>query len=179
MRVIRLKEAAVGFGVTVVPLVVLAAMELAFTPQLVSTFYEFGSDEYNNAIPSWRRDLLIFFSTVAAFVALHWLSAAAFSKKCILHVKWANVTLALFIFVLALLSLSGAIRWSEQLRSVCPLLGISKEYTSFGFDMKSPCDLFVYNTQIIGSLALGALTIVFFIASTIIRIAYARRAQQP
>lgn len=175
----RFKEAVVGFGITVVPLVVVAAMEFAFTPQLVSTFYEFGSDEYNYAISSWRRDLLIFFATAVAFVALHWLSAAAFGKKCILHIKWANVTLTLFSFFLALLSLSGAVRWSEQVRSVCPLLGISKEYTSFGFDMESPCDLFVYKTQIIGSLTLGALTIVFFIASTILRIAYVRRTQQP
>lgn len=114
---------------------------------------------------------------VALTVVGYWLLVAALGKGKILNVRSANMVLALSgsIFALAMLIASIVSTPGMLFEWVCPILGLSKDYPQFGFDMQSSCDSF---TQLAAPTVLLGLPTILLIASAILRIAVSRREQK-
>jgi hypothetical protein len=174
----RLKAAAIGFGITIAPVGVLAAAQFAFLPQMAGAIEGLDSNEQAWAVSVLRRDWLAFHAAAAALVAIYWLLTAALGRGQLLQLRAANVTLALFVFALVTLAAYGSfIQWPGQIKGVCPFLGISDTDAPFGFDAQSSCDTFSYAAHPIIVLALLGLSVVLLAASVILRIVSSRRAR--
>lgn len=89
-------------------------------------------------------------------------------------VRSANMALALSgsIFALAMLIASIVPKPGMLFEWACPILGLSKVYPQFGFDVQSSYDNF---TQLAAPTVLLGLPTILLIASAILRIAVSRR----
>src|SRR5689334_7720202 len=98
----RLKVAAFGLGITLVPIVALACVQFLLAPYTVATVGRMdpGIDAW--AVSSIRRDVVSFYSVVALIIAAYWLLAAALGRERFLQIKSANLVLALSVLTFAL-----------------------------------------------------------------------------
>jgi hypothetical protein len=174
----RLKAAAVGFGITVAPVGAVAVTQFAFLPQIVGAIEGLDISEQMWAVSVLRRDWLTFHAAAAALIAVYWLLTAVLGKGQLLQSRAANVTLALFVFAIVILTIYGSfVQWPEQIKGACPFLGISDTDAPFGFDAQSSCDTFSYGAHMTIVLALFGMSVVLLATSAILRIASSRLAR--
>jgi hypothetical protein len=174
----RFKAAAMGFGITVAPLCIIAVAQLTFMPQIVGAFEGLDSNEHALAVSVLRRDWLTLHAAAATLVAIYWLLTAVLGRGELLRLKAANVTLSLFVFAVMALTLYGSFgQWPDALQGVCPFLGISDTDTPpYGMDTPSSCGAFVYAAHQI--IALGILGLPMLLATSVtVRIVSSRRAR--
>lgn len=173
----RLKAAALGFGITVAPGVIVAVAQFIFLPQIVATMEGLDTNDRALAVSSLRTDWLVVHIIAAAIFGIYWLLTAVLGRGQILRLRAANVTLALCVVAYLTITLYYIfVPWPDGLKIVCPFLGISDtDAPRFGFDAPSSCGAFVYTAH--QMIALGLLgLIVPFTISLIIRIVSSRRA---
>lgn len=122
----RFRSAALGFGITMVPLLVIACLQFLLVPNtvaLVSTDPEYVAW----AVPSLRRTLVYIHAFLALTIAAYWLLVATLGRGQFLRIRSANIVLALsgLPFALFMFDWSGAGMPShELLRGLCPALGL-------------------------------------------------------
>lgn len=173
----RVRDWAVRFGVTAVSVCFLAAAQYLMMPQIVARVEGLHLLEQDWAIAALRSDWLIFHVCVIAMIAIYWLLAALFASDQYLHIKAANVVLALSITVYAFITLYGSfVPDYAALEVVCPILGVSETDSPFGFDAQSSCQIFSYNAHLIIVFSLVGLALLSFLASIIQRIMLSRRS---
>ena len=177
----RLKAATIGFGTTVAPLAVIAAIQFAIVPQIGGADESLGSGERAEYIANLRREWFIFHAVAATLVGIYWLLTAVLGRGQLLRFRVANVSLALFVLlIIASTPFFALIPWPDNLRGLCPFLGISEEYWNpYAFDDRSSCGLFVDRVHGIMLLALIGLPIPLLVTSLIVRIVGSRRAISP
>ena len=171
----RLKAVAVGFGVTVAPLGMIAVTQFAFMPQIVGTFEGLDRNAQALAVSSLRRDWLTFHAVAAILVASYWLLSTALGRGELLRLRAANISLASFVFAYVVITLYSCFSpWGEVFTRLCPYLGISDTNSPFGFDTLSSCGAFAYAAHRI--IVLGTLGLPLLLAtSLIVRIVSSRR----
>lgn len=175
----RLKAAAIGFGATVPPLLIVAVVQLTFLPQIVGKIEGFDSKEQAWLISSMRYDWIMLYSSAVILVIFYWLLAAVLGNEKLLQSRSANLTLAFFVLGFLVLTLYYDFFQSPvELKGLCPLLGISDtDAPPFGFDVPSSCGVFAAAAHPIIVLGLLGLSMMFLAASAVIRIASSRRAR--
>jgi hypothetical protein len=174
----RLKEAAVGFAITLAPVCAMAIIQIALLEQIVGRVDEFNGIDQAWAVSKLRKEWLTIHAVAAGAVAVYWLASAGLGRGQLLRRKAANITLTLFILALFSFTVYGSIiEWPADMKSLCPLFGISDAYQyEFACDPKSSCDLFVEGFHIIMLLGLLGLMVVLLVSSAVLRIASSRRA---
>jgi hypothetical protein len=147
-------------------------------PQIVGTFEGLDSNGQALAVSSLRRDWLTLHAAAAILVAIYWLLTAVLGRGELLRLRAANITLALFVFAVIVLTLYGSLgQWGDVLKGVCPFLGISDtDAPPYGFDTPSSCGAFVYAAH--QNIVFGVLGLPMLLATSgIVRIVSSRRAR--
>ncbi len=175
----RLRAATLGFSITAAPLCIVALAQIAFLPQIVGAIEGLDGNERTWAISVLRRDWLAFHTAVATSIAIYWLLTAVLGRGNFLQLRYANITLGLFVFAVIFLILYGSfVQWPEKLEGVCPFFGVSDtDAPSYGLDTPSSCGAFAYAAHQMILLALFGLPIALITTSMIVRIVSSRRAR--
>jgi hypothetical protein len=173
----RFKAATVGFGITVAPLGIVAVAQFVLAPQIIGTIEGVDNNELALVVSSWRRGWLPLHAIAATLIAVYWLLTAVIGRGQLLQSRAANVTLALFVFVVIAFVLYGSfVQMPEDLTGVCPILGISDtDAPPYGLDTPSSCGAFAHAAHTIMLLAMLGLMLLLLAASVIVRIASSRR----
>ena len=173
----RLKSAIFGFGITVAPLAIVATAHLAFMPYIVAATE--GLDVHDRAltVARLRREWFAVHSIAAIIFATYWAITALGGKGQTLESKAANGILAACVIIYLVITLYFIFfRWTEGLKILCPLLGISDtDAPPFVFDAQSSCGAFASATHLIILLGLPGL-VVPLVISLVVRIVSSRRA---
>lgn len=178
MLIHQLKAATLGFGVTVTPIVIVAATQNIFMPQIVTVLQGVDSNDQAWVVSSLRREWLGVHTTAATIIAVYWLLTVVLGRGQLLRLKAANLTLAFCIVAYLTMTFYYIfVQWPDGLKVVCPFLGISDtDAPRFVFDAQSSCGAFAYAVH--QSIVLGTLgLIVPLTISLIIRIVSSRRTK--
>ena len=175
-----IKAAALGFGITVVPLVIVATVHLILMPQIVAAMEGLDGNERASAIWSLRRDWFATHSIVVIMLAIYWVTAAAYGGDKILQIRIANRLLAFCVIVYLTICFYYIFASPPDGLSIfCSLFGIpNTDAPAFGFDVPSTCEAFIYAANQMIVLVLMGLIVPLFI-SLIVRIISSRRENQP
>lgn len=174
----RLEAATMGFGITLAPLCIIAASQLAFLPQIIGIVEGADGNEQALLMSSLRKDWLILHISAAIMVAIYWLLTAMLGKGQFLRLRVANIILAFFVFAIMALTLYGSfIQWPAKLKGLCPFLDIPDTHTQiYAFDGQSRCDMFVQRTHMMMIFGLLGLSTLLLVTSLMVRIISSRRA---
>ncbi|WP_109806478.1 hypothetical protein [Sphingosinithalassobacter portus] len=171
----RLKAAALGFGITVAPLAIVAIAQFIFMPQIVAAGE--GLDSNDKALALSYQQMLWFtaHTIVAILFAIYWFLVALLGKGQILRCRAANRILNFCVVAYLTITLYSILLWTDGEGAVCSFLGISDtDALPYVLDAMSSCDSFFFDiTQFLGFGLLGL--IVPFIISLIVRIVSSRR----
>ncbi len=170
----RLKGAAFGLGITLVPIAALACVQFLLAAYTVAAVGMMDPTLDPWAVPAFRRSVLNFYSVVALVIAAYWLLMATLCRGQFLRIRSANVTLVLsgFTFALAMVIASTVRMPARLFKGTCPVLGLSDERPTFGFDGQSPCEAFA--TGAVPIVLLG-LPLILLTTSAILRFVVSRR----
>lgn len=175
----RVKAAAIGLGLTLTPLAVMAIAQFVFARQIVMNVSGFNPDIDVWVVSTLRSNLVTSYAVIALIVIAYWLLTAMLGRGQFLETKSANMTLALSgaAFTFTILVASFVREPAAILEGACPSLGISpvlgnSDVYQFGFDTPSPCEAFAVATTNLLLLGLPAL---LFITSLFQRISLSRR----
>lgn len=175
---LRLKSAAIGFGVTLATIAILAGAQFLLAPHTVAVVGRMDPEIDAWAVSQLRWQLTEFYTTVIAMMTIYWLLGTLAGRGQLLRVRSANVTLALSgaIFALAM-AVATFIQVPEAFKGACPVLGISDTFSPlpegvFGFDRQTPCEISL--RRAVPSLLFG-LPIILLIASAFLRIFGSRK----
>ena len=170
---LRLKSAAIGFGVTLATIAVLGGAQFLLAPHTVAVVGRMDPEIDTWAVSQLRWQLAEFHAMVIAMMTIYWLLGTVAGRGQLLRIRSANVTLALSGLVFALaMAVATFVQVPEAFRGACPVLGVSETFPPlpegvFGFDRQTPCETFLRRS--VPSLLLG-LPIVLLIASAVLRI---------
>lgn len=172
----RLKAAATGFGVAVTPLFVAAVFQLIILPQISGKIGGIDNKEHAWLISRAINEWPIWYAFSVIIIACYWSIVAIFGGDKLLQSRSANITLTLFILdFLAFNLFSEFFRFSSELQGLCPLLSISTtDGSPFGFEDGSSCGAFTQVAHGIIFLGLFGSSMLFLVASAVIRIASTR-----
>ena len=170
---LRLKNAAVGFGVTLATIAALAGAQFLLAPHTVAVVGRMDPGIDTWAVSQLRWQLAEFHAMVIAMMAIYWLLGIVAGRGQLLQIRSANVTLALSGFTFALaMAVATFVQVPETFRGACSVLGISDTFAPLpegviGFDKQTPCETVLRRS--VPSLLLG-LPIILLIASAVLRI---------
>ena len=175
----RLKSAIFGFGITVAPLAIVATAPLAFIPYFVASTEGINGHDRALTVSRLRTEWFALHGIVTIIFAAYWVMTALGGKEQITKSKAANVILAFCVTTYLLITLYFiSFRWTEGLKILCPVLGISDtDAPPFVFDAQSSCGAFASATHLIILLGLPGL-VVPLVISLVVRIVSSRRAYQ-
>jgi hypothetical protein len=175
----RLKSAIFGFGITVAPLAIVATAHLAFMPYFVAATEGLDGHDRALTVSNLRTEWFAMHSIAAIIFAAYWIIAALGGKGQTLKPKVANGILTFCVITYLLITLYFiSFRWTEGLKILCPVLGISDtDAPPFVFDAQSSCGAFASATHLIILLGLPGL-VVPLVISLVVRIVSSRRAYQ-
>lgn len=176
-QVLRFKSAAIGFGVSVAAIAVLAGAQFLFAPYTAEVN---GFDPEIDAwvVSQWRRSLADFYAIAIAILGAYWLLTAVAGRANFLGSKSANSVLILSYLAFALgMAVASFVQVPEDFRGACPLLGVSDSFPRLpdgvlGFDRETPCQELIRGVT--AAVSLG-LPIILLLASAALRIVYSRR----
>lgn len=176
----RFKSAAFGFGITLVPIAVLACVQFLLAPYTIAVIVGMDPETNARAVSSLRHGLVGGYSVIALIIAAHWLLVATLGRGAFLRIKSANIALALSVLTFAFLVViaSTASRPDKFLKGACPLLGLPDELPlsgvdgAFSLDGQSSCDAFAQGAA---PIVLLGLPLIFLTASAILRVVVSRR----
>lgn len=170
---LRLKSAAIGFGVTLATIAALAGAQFSLAPHTVAVVGRMDPVIDAWAVSQLRWQLGKFYAMVTAMLAIYWILVTVAAREQLLRIRSANVTLALsgLIFALAM-AVATFVQVPEAFKGACTVLGVSDAFPPlpegvFGFDRQTPCETFL--RRAVPSLLLG-LPIILLIASAVLRI---------
>jgi hypothetical protein len=175
---LRLQSAAVGFGITLVPIAALASAQFLLIPHTVTIVYQMDTELDAWAVSQLRRNVTAFYATAIGMMAIYWLLCAVAGSSQLLRIRSANVALVIsgLIFGLAVAVATFA-RVPEAFRWTCPVFGVSDTFPPLpegviSFDRQTPCEVFLGNA--VPSVLLG-LPVVLLFASAVLRIVGSRK----
>ena len=173
IRANRPREAALGFGVTVVPLLAVGCLQFLLAPTIVERA-GFNSETESWVTTQYRDGIVSGYTWISAIVFTYWMVALTLGRGKILAIKSANVTLgaSVLIFALAMATASIFPEPSLLFKWSCPMLGHADSLSGFGFDGQTPCEAFAYMAA--NAVLLG-LPLLFLATSAILRVAVSRR----
>ena len=170
---LRLKSAAIGFGVTLATIAALAGAQFSLAPHTVAVVGRMDPEIDAWAVSQLRWQLGKFYAMVTAMLAIYWSLVAVAARGRLLRIKSANVTLALsgLIFALAM-AVATFVQVPEAFKGACQVLGVSDTFPPlqegvFGFDRQTPCETFLRRT--VPSVLLG-LPIIMLVISAVLQI---------
>ncbi|GGD58214.1 hypothetical protein GCM10010990_04440 [Croceicoccus mobilis] len=170
---LRLKSAAIGFGVTLATIAALAGVQFLLAPHTVTVVGQMDPEIDTWAVAQLRWQLGEFYALVIAMLAIYWLLVTAAGRGQLLRIRSANVTLAFsgLIFALAM-AVATFVQVPEAFKAACPVLGVSDTFPPlpegvFRFDGQTPCETFL--RRAVPSCLFGLPTIML-IASAVLRI---------
>ena len=170
----RMRLAAIGTGISLLPIAVMAFAQIRYVPQMVrNSGFDPRRDEW--IVTQVETDLSLFYLAVSGILTAYWMCAAWLGRGDILRIRSANSCLAASILGLAV----WMTYWSllsdrnHSFESICSALGIADDYPDFIFDGRSECDVFLMNTI---PIALFVSVVILFLASAILRILVSRHA---
>ena len=175
---LRLKSAAIGFGVTLVTIFALAGAQLLLASHTVAVVGRMDPETDVWAVSQLREELGKFYAMVTAMLAIYWLWVTVAGRGHLLRIRSANVTLALSLLIFALaMAVATFVQVPEAFKGACPVLGVSDTFPPlpkgvFGFDKQTPCEAFL--RRAVPLLLLGLPT-VLLVASAVLRIFGSRR----
>ena len=174
----RFNGAALGLGITLLPIAALACAHLLLVPYTLATVHMFDPSIDPRMVPAIRSGLMRDYAIIALIVAAYWLLVATLGRGQFLRIRSANITLALSVFTFACAAIIGfTVREPASLfKGVCPILGLSDEVPGFGFDIRSPCQDFVGQAA---PFVLLGVPLVLIVTSAILRIVVSRRRFPP
>ena len=172
----RIRLAAIGTGISLLPVAMIAFAHFRYVPQMVRNIgFDPRTDEW--IVTQIETDLSLFYLAVAGLLTAYWMCAAWLGRGDILRIRSANFCLAACVLGLAV----WMTYWSflsdrnHSLRIICSTFGIADEYPEFGFDVQSQCDVFLMNTI---PIALFVSVIILFLLSAVLRIVFSRRVER-
>ena len=167
----RFKQAIIGSLITLIPLLLVAALHLSFLPNILIETYGLDPKEARWAVSVFWHDYAASHAYPLSLVILHWVLSAAIGRGDFLKVRSANLLLAFSIISYALAVLLASLA-PPPYGTVCSILGISQTDWPFGFDTQSSCES--YSWIAAGSLAV-VLPALLIAASAALRIFISRR----
>ncbi len=177
----RFKGAALGLGITLVPIAALACVQILLVPYTAATVYDLDPTTAARAASSLRHGIVRAYTVVALIIAAYWLLAAALGRGEVLRIRNANIVLALSVLAFAVLViLVSTIRRPERFfEGACPIFGYPDEWPTLSSgdnfacdDRPSPCEDFA---SAAAPIVLLGLPLILFATSAILRIVVSRR----
>jgi hypothetical protein len=170
----RFKRAASGLGITLVPIAALACVQFLLAPYTVAAVGMMDPEIDAWAVSSFRVELAYVYTVVALIIAAYWLLVATLGSGQFLQIKSANIALALsgLTFALAMVIASTVPMPARLFKGACPVLGLSDEQPTFGFDGQSSCEAFANGAV---PIVLLGLPLTLLTTSAILRIVVSRR----
>jgi hypothetical protein len=174
----RLKGVAIGSGVTVAPVLVLAGVQLLLAS---STVRKFGYDPTIDGlfVSEFQAALVRFHAWIVAIVFAYWLLTGTLGGGQFLKIKSANVALALsgltFTFAMAIISVFPPA--PTTFKVVCPALGLPDSMPPlpeghFSFDGQTPCEAFA---NVAAPSVMFGMPLALLLTSAILRVVVSRR----
>lgn len=174
----RLKAAALGFGITVAPLAIVATAHLTFMSQIVAAMEGWGSSDRALTISTQRREWFATHSIVAVMFAIYWVITAACGRGQLLRHKVANIILAFCVAAYLTITFRYIFFQRHDLIILCPLFGISDtDVSPYAIDFATSCQQFANAADLFIVLGLVGL-IVPLVISLVVRIVSSRRENQ-
>jgi hypothetical protein len=172
----RLKGAAIGFGVSVAPILAIASAQILLAPNIVEAIGGFEGIEAW-VVSTYRGHLLSFYPWIVLIVFVYWMLVLALGRGRIIAVKSANLALggSILAFAIAMVIVSVVPVPSQLFKWACPIAGLADTYSGFGFDVPTPCEAVLNRAA--PTVLLG-LPLVLLVASAIMRIVVSRRRWQ-
>ena len=169
----RFKSAVLGLGITLAPVAALACAQFLFAPHTVASVGGMDPKIDTWAVSSFRSALAEAYSVVGAIIFTYWLLTAMLGKGQFLHIRSANVALALsgLTFALAMAMASAVPVPGRLFKGFCSVLGLPDTLPGFGFDRQTPCEAFA--TGAVPIVLLG-LPLILLATSAILRIVVSR-----
>jgi hypothetical protein len=175
----RFKGAALGLGITLLPIAALACGHFLLAPYTAATVYDLDPTTEARAASSLRHGIVRAYIVIALIMAAYWMLAAALGRGQVLRIRSANIVLALSIltFAFTVVVLSTVQRPERFFEGACPLLGLSKEPftlngTFYFIDGPPPCENFASSA---GTVVFLGMPLILFATSAILRIVGSRR----
>ena len=173
----RMRLAAIGTGLSLLPIAMIAFAHFRYVPRMVRNIgFDPRTDEW--IVTQIETDLFLFYLAVAVILTAYWICAAWWGRGDILRIRSANFCPAACMLGLAV----WMTYWSllsdrnHSFKNICSRFGIADEYPEFGFDGQSQCDVFLTNTI---PIALFVSVIILFLLSAVLRIVFSRRVERP
>ena len=170
----RMRLAAIGTGISLLPIAMMAFAHFGYVPKMVRNIgFDPRTDEW--IVTQIETDLSLLYIAVAGILTVYWICAAWLGRGDILRIRSANSCLAACVLGLAV----WMTYWSllsdrnHSFKNLCSAFGIADDYPEVMFDGQSECDVFVMNTI---PIALFVSVIILFLVSAILRIVVSRRA---
>ena len=173
----RMRLAAIGTGISLLPIAVMAFAHFRYVSQMVRNIgFDPRKDEL--IVKQIKSDLALFYLVIAGILTAYWLCTAWLGRGDILRIRSANFCLAACVLDLAvwMTYLSLLSDRNHSFKNICSRFGIADEYPEFGFDGQSQCDVFLTNTI---PIALFVSVIIVFFLSAVLRIMFSRRVERP
>ena len=179
----RSKDAALGLGITLLPIAALACMQFLLAPYTVATLGLMDPEIEDRAVSSLRGGIPRVYAVIALIVAAYWLLVATLGRGRFLRIRSANIALALSVLTFAFIAVmvSTNMRLENFFKGLCPLLGLPAErpdlsfdgQTDFPFDDRpTPCAAFADGAE---PIVLLGLLLLLFVTSATLRIVVSRR----
>ncbi len=170
----RSKAAALGFVLSVTPLIGFACVQILLAPSIVANA-GFNPETEVWAVAAYRKQLFLGYAWVVTAVFSYWMAVWAWGRGYILKSRWANLTLSAAVFAFGLAMVTGIVvpvpatlfEWA------CPSLGLSEAHPKFGFDVSTPCEAFASKAA---PTALLGLPLLLLTVSALTRVMGSRRS---
>ena len=172
----RFKGAALGLGITLVPIAALACVQFLLAPYTVAAVGMMDPKIDTWAVSQVRGSLAAGYSVIVLIIAAYWLLTATVGGRQFLQIKSANVALALSGLTFATAMVIASTIPMRLFKGACPVLGLTDEHpipegAIAVFDGQSSCEAFL--SEALWIVLLG-LPLILLTTSAILRIVVSR-----
>lgn len=167
--------AAYGFGLTMMPVLILAAIQLLFAESIIGSVADPSLQFDDWVVRSFRVNIVVAHFKIILILASCWLIILLFSTGPFLSKNRANATLVSSgVCFAAAIAAASVIRSPDRVLEIaCPYLGIQSSTVGFQFDGATDCEAFAQAALPV--LFLGPPTLLLLV-SAVQRILASRRA---